>query len=440
MGYTPYRDLFTLLEEREDDDLKRLIWILETIPGDKLIEKLEEERRGRRNKNPVRTMWYCAVAATLYTRGRINPLISELKRNENLRVVCHIPCVQKIPSRDAFKRFRGKLAENGELLKEMFDLLVEKLGEEIVGLGKVIAIDSTGIRTYRRAKDEEEDGSYGKKRTTQIASDGTEEEVLLEWFGFKLHLVVDAATEIPLAYRVTKAGCADTTQMMPLVKEIREKHPETGVEVVVADKGYDDSKNHQGLWAEKIKGVIPKRQEAEIHEDTLSYNDGSGRWDLELGEDGGLECWARIREHGKWVDRSIAMSPTGFEADRCSVKFRCPAVHNGLHCTRSKECNAGKSHGRVVRVPCATDWRRVSPILTGTPKWERLYKKRTSVERCFGRLKNVLGLGELAVWTKSRVEVQMHLGILILTASAAWHVSQGRQTNLNRLTAARLAA
>ena len=51
-----------------------------------------------------------------------------------------------------------------------------------------------------------------------------------------------------------------------------------------------------------------------------------------------------------------------------------------------------------------------------------------------------LRLGEPGVWTRSRVEVQMHLGILILTASAAWHVGQGRQANLNRLTAARLAA
>ncbi len=52
-------------------------------------------------------------------------------------------------------------------------------------------------------------------------------------------------------------------------------------------------------------------------------------------------------------------------------------------------------------------------------------KRSKSVERCFGKLKNVLGLGEMAVWTKSRVEVQIHLGMLILTASAAWHVSQG---------------
>ncbi len=110
-----------------------------------------------------------------------------------------------------------------------------------------------------------------------------EEEVLLEWFGFKFHVGVDAATEIPLAYRVTKAGCADTTQLNPLVKEVTEKHPEMGVEIVVADKGYDDSKNHEGLWAEKIKGVIPKRRGAEIHEDTLLYDDGSGRFDLKTG-------------------------------------------------------------------------------------------------------------------------------------------------------------
>jgi len=190
----------------------------------------------------------------------------------------------------------------------------------------------------------------------------------------------------------------------------------------------------------RIKAVIPKRVEPNVHEDTLAYDDGSGRFDLKLGEDGGLDCWGRVREKGQWVDRWVPMSPTGFEADRCTQKFRCPAIHEGLHCPRSKECNAGKTYGRVVRVPCETDWRRIPTIQIGTPKWKRLYRKRTSVERCFSRLKSILGLGDLAVWTKRRVEVQVNLGMLMLAASALWHVSEGRRTNLNRMSAARIAA
>jgi len=447
MSYAPYRDLFTLLEEREDDDLNRLIWILEMIPGEELIEKLERERMNRRDDHPIRMMWYCTVASALYTRGEINPLIAELKRNESLRWVCHIPCVEKVPNRHVFKRFRRKLAKNVNLLEEMFAGLVEKIMGMVPELGKMVAIDSTGIRTHRRCENEEEDGSYGKKRETRIGEDGMEEEIVQEWFGFKLHTIVDATTEIPLSYRVTKAGCADTTQMVPMMKEMVERHPELEVEAVAADAAYDDSKNHAALWEDeveakalRIKCVIPKREEREIKDETLWYDEGSVPLDLKLGREGGLECYARIRKDGESIDEYVPMSPVGFEADRGSIKFRCPAVHCGLECARRDECNAGRGFGRTVRVPCSRDWRRVSPILIGTPKWKRLYKKRTSVERCFGRLKNVLGLGEQAIWAKSLVEVQVHLGMLILVASAYWHLNQGRRSNLNRLSAARLAA
>jgi len=374
-------------------------------------------------------------------------LIAELYRNPTLRRVCHIPCVGRIPDRHVFKRFRRKLEKHRDLLAKIFSGLIEALRKEIPKLGRTTAVDATGLRTHREAKDEVENGSYGKKRSVRIKSDGSEEEVTLKWFGFKLHALVDAETEIPLTYRVTKAACADTTQMVPLVEEAVEQHPEMKVETVVADKGYDDSKNHRALWNREVDGkpmrikcVIPKREEPEIKEENLWYDEGRVPMDLKLGRNGGLECYARVREGGAWVDRYIPMSPVGFEADRCSIKFRCPAVHGGLQCTRSTECNAGKRHGRTVRVPCETDWRRISPILIGTPKWKRLYKKRTSVERCFGRLKSILGLGDLAVWTKGRVEVQVHLGMMMLAASALWHVSQGRKTNLNRFSAARIAA
>jgi len=443
----PERDLFSLLEEPEYGDLNRLIWILEILPAENLIETLDELRKGRRPKNPNRRMWYCMVASMLYTRGQVNPLIAELHRNPTMRQVCHIPCVEAIPSRHAFKRFRGRLERHKNLLREMFNEMVEALRQVIPELGRVTAADGTGLRTHRRAKDEAEDGSYGKKRSVRVKDDGTEEEVTLEWFGFKLHLVVDAETELPLGFRVTRANDSETKHLVPLMKEIKERHPGMELEVVTADKGYDDGKNHERLWegevqgeALRVKAVIPKRTEPNIEEETLLYDDGSDRFDLKLGENGGLECWARVREGGKWVDRWLPMSPTGFEADRCTQKFRCPAMHEGLHCPRSKECNAGKSYGRVVRVPCKTDWRRIPTIQIGTPKWKRLYRKRTSVERCFGRLKSILGLGDLAVWRKGGVEVQVHLGMMMLLASALWHVNQGRQTNLNRMSAARLAA
>src|SRR5439155_25600167 len=73
--------------------------------------------------------------------------------------------------------------------------------------------------------------------------------------------------------------------------------------------------------------------------------------------------------------------------ERGTVKYRCPARHEGWTCPSAARCNAGKDYGLTARIPCELDLRRFPPVPRATKTFERLYKGRTAVERVNARLK-----------------------------------------------------
>ena len=85
---------------------------------------------------------------------------------------------------------------------------------------------------------------------------------------------------------------------------------------------------------------------------------------------------------------------TGHEPERGTLKYRCPAKHEGWSCPMSSTCNAGKTYGLTVRVKQETDLGRFSPMPRATKKFEPLFNGRTSVERVYSRLKVFWGTGE----------------------------------------------
>ena len=88
------------------------------------------------------------------------------------------------------------------------------------------------------------------------------------------------------------------------------------------------------------------------------------------------------------------MAYIGYEPGRGTIKYRCPARHEGWSCPSEAVCNAGKEYGKTVRVDCAIDLRRFPPIPRATKKFERLYRGRTAVERVNARLKLFWGVDD----------------------------------------------
>jgi len=55
---------------------------------------------------------------------------------------------------------------------------------------------------------------------------------------------------------------------------------------------------------------------------------------------------------------AIDATYVGYDKERETVKYRCPARREGWACPSEVKCNAGKTYGLAVRLSCALDLRR----------------------------------------------------------------------------------
>ena len=107
-----------------------------------------------------------------------------------------------------------------------------------------------------------------------------------------------------------------------------------------------------------------------------------------------------------------------------TLKYRCPARHEGWTCPSDGRCNAGKSYGLTVRVKQAIDLRRFPPIPRATKQFERLYKGRTAVERINARIKMFWGADDGNITGARRFHAYLgtvmvvHAGFATLLAGA----------------------
>jgi hypothetical protein len=117
------------------------------------------------------------------------------------------------------------------------------------------------------------------------------------------------------------------------------------------------------------------------------------------------------------------MAYIGHEPSRGTLKYRCPAMHEGWQCPSAERCNAGKSYGKTVRVRREIDLRRFPPIPRATKQFERLYKGRTAVERVNARLKIFWGADDGNITGAARFHAYLgtvmvvHVGLALLLAS-----------------------
>jgi len=105
-------------------------------------------------------------------------------------------------------------------------------------------------------------------------------------------------------------------------------------------------------------------------------------------------------EHGTWVF-------SGSDYANKRAKYRCP----------TGRCSPASKWLRADRL---------RPLLPrGSPRWQVLYNTRTSAERCFSRLKQGLGLLDLRLRGKERVELHVDLAIMTLLSLALVHARAG---------------
>jgi Transposase DDE domain/Transposase domain (DUF772) len=413
----------------DSPSLRTIKDLLASLPDEKLLNSLRNARGKGRNDYPVSVLWGVVVLRIALRHITTEAMLAELRRNEGMRRIIGIESESGVPKPWNISRFEEVLGQEPHrtLLREVFDVLIQRLGVAVGDLGTNTAGDATGLSARRKpavtAQEEVEEGlpqpSGGRK---EYKDDQGKVTKVVEWFGFKLHLLVDVKHEVALSYEITdtKAGDGET---LPAVLEHAEANlPPGRIRSLAYDKAADSEAVHELLFDKRITPVIQMRSlwGGEL-ERLLPGHDGSSN--IVYDEEGTVYCYDKVSD----VPTRHKMAYIGYEQARETLKYRCPAQHEEWDCPMSKICNAGKSYGKTVRVPQEVDPRRFPALPRATKKFERMYKGRTAVERVNARLKIFWGVDDGNLTGSRRFMAQVGVVMVVHAAFATLLASAPRR-------------
>jgi len=409
-------------EEIEDlGDLERLKLIINYFDDEKLMQKLEKIRDKGRNKYPIRATWNSILAGIIYQHDSINSLIRELKRNIQLRDLCGFDIlkgIKAIPTPSAYSNFLKNLMKNQDEVYDIFNNLIKALKKELPDLGEMLAGDGKAIPSYgkkpkRRKRDgrRDMDANIGVKTYSGIKDDGTRWQKTKIWFGYRLHLIVDAKYEIPVAYEVTKASISEKKVMRRLIAKLNEDIIKS-CKFFLLDKGYDDVKLIKKFYdGYKIKPIIDIRNmwkdpdQTRVLDKNIVYN-----------YKGTISCYCPVKGEPK------EMAFKGFEESRKSLKYICPSKAYGIACAGVKKCLR-----KDIRIPLSFDRRIFTPVARSSYKWKTLYKKRTSVERVNSRIDQSFGFERHFIRGLKKMKLRCGLALCVMLTLALARIKEKRK-------------
>jgi len=396
-----------------EKDKSRLVMVLDAMSAERLIAALEKEHWTGRKGYSVRGMWSAFIVGVLSDCHSIADTVRLLKSNKEVRLICGF-AKDKLPSQDALERFLKKLVENQGLLEECFVGMVETLRKTLPDFGAKLAIDATDIKAYSNghsSSPSDPDAAWGVKE----AKAGPEKEQTgkrkdrYRWFGYKLHLCVDALYELPIAFTLTPANEGDGTQVKSLLERGGLSKPGNRPQAVMADKGYDSKDSCLAIFKEAHAApIIPLIERPGWESPDICNTKGTPTCGCGLP----MVYWGR---------------------DGSYLKYRCPDVLGKARCRSRFKCTASK-YGYVLKLPVMKeDPRRHVPVPHESKKWARLYRMRTAVERVNSRLKDLLGLRNITLRNIAKVTLRSLLSLLVMLAAALSMVKRHRFKEIRTL-------
>jgi hypothetical protein len=415
-------------------DLERLRLALESIPDEELMRFLEKRRGRGRNDFPVRALWNMQIAKIVFGHGEDADIIREMKRNVQLRYICGFEN-GKTPEAHNVSRFVKLLDLHPIETLKVFVALSDTLYDSIPDFGENVALDSkwSWSKANRKSKREKPDGrsetdaAWGIKEYKGRHADGSEQTKTLHCFGFKIHLLVDAKYELPIAFIMTDAAASDVKIGKELLEKLLEERPHVlkRCKYLMADRGYDDTELILWLRNTKdvgVKSVIDKRDmwrvdtEKEVPDHENMYYD----------EHGEVYCYSK--EHGE----RHRMIPAGYDKERDALRRKCPVKAYGVECKEADTC----SYCKNIRIPLSTDPRIFTQIDRTGYQWRKLYNMRSSVERVNSRIDVSFGFEERTVRGLSKMTLRYTVALSVMNAMAVGRIKQNRKDLMRSLVKA----
>jgi hypothetical protein len=403
------------LEKAEESSpiLERIASVIEVLDAESLLSALDAERTPHgRDDYPNRVLWHCLVAFACLGVRAVTEGLRYLQLSPGLQRLCGIESAGGLPNKYAFYRFERRLAEHEDLLRAMFAGLVQELARVLPGFGERLATDSTKVHSLCNGKKPtaDEDASWKKYEHSYKDEQGQVKKSVVKWFGYKLHLVVDAKYELPIAGVLSTAKDNDAPHFPAVWERAKENVPDLleRAKSNALDKGYDEEAVHQQLWSDRVEPIVAIRdQTEEENQDLLPENQQRCPDNRELRFDGFERARGALR-----YDRPKDC-PKECGKGNCAVQ---------LHCSQ-----------KLVRVKLdKKSLRHLGPVPRTSKKFGRLYRGRTAGERVNGRLKASWGLDCIRRRGQKRVQVWAQLALLCMDAFALTMAEAGRISEVRK--------
>jgi hypothetical protein len=467
-------------------DLDRFFLVRDHLPDEAIIQALEVQRGQGRDDFPVRAMFNAVLAGIVFQHPSIESLIRELSRNPALLQACGfnaLPLQKKpvaelvrdeltgrmkvvwpepeaphygVPSSWNFSRFLANLIQL-ETEKGLVSAMTVKLREQLMAVlpdfglhlgydGKAIESHSTGQTSSTTGQTSDPDANWGKHETFGVDhSTGKLWKKVKSWFGYTLHVMADTHYEIPVAFHLTPASHSEQVELRTMIAEVFQETPELAdrCEDFAADRGLDCGKTKALLWDQyQIRPLIDTRELWREEKQMPDYDPTQpitrplypGRADTIVHtEKGTVHCLCPATG----LQRDLAFQ--GFEADRNTLKYRCPAAAYGLDCQGQAQCHAAGQvkpgeYGRIVRINLTEHDRRIfTPTPYGSPSWKRGYNRRSALERINNRIDHSFGFENHFIRGKGKMQTRVGLALAVMMAMALGHVKAGRIEQMRSL-------
>ncbi len=344
MRISATQPLFAWAALEDSASLETIRRCLEAVPDGSLLKGLKHARGRGRDDFPVSVLWGVALMTPLVRHASYDACLGEVRRNPALRRLLGIETQDQIPKHWNLSRFLDVLGHPAHLtaLRVSFDAMVQRLAAVVPELGRRTAGDATALSARRG--DEKRQQAEARLGLPQPAggrkeykdADGQVVKVV-EWFGYKLHLLVDVRHELALAYRITEPAVGDNQMIESLLEQAQANLPRGRIQSLAYDKAADDEAVHRLLHPAGIKPLIENRALWKGESEKMLPGH-TGRSNLVYDESGTVYCYDKVST--PMVRHRMAY--VGHEVRRGTRKYRCPARHEGWVCPSDARCNGAR--------------------------------------------------------------------------------------------------
>ena len=364
--------------------------IFDSVPFQKLVKRLRAYRwTGRPGYNPE-TILKAILVGYYKSIGSLAELARYLEDHREIASVCGFKDDELTPSRSTFSRIISRLAKHQDLLDECLNIIAEGFRDLLPGFGEVVAIDCTPVPSYSNPDNE----PISDTEAGWIVKEGSARKI---WeFGYRLHLIVDANWELPIAKALTLAEDNEKKATLPLLKKAKENLPWFNPDAIMADKAYDKYDHYEFIAKELDAEPIIKHVKHSEYELT--------------GVPAAPICPSGLPMIYRSWDR------------KKGLQYECPEKAGRAICPLADGCTIKTTWIRPVK-----DYRQFGYHITrSSEEWQALYRKRVGVERCNSRLKETRRLAKHQFRGFERISVHATLAVLAMMAVALSKAKRGQ--------------